>query len=265
MDGRHGNARADVASFHRVRPRLFGIAYRVLGNRADADDVVQDTWVRWQGTDRTVVRDPAAFLATTTTRLAINMKQSASARRVTCIGSSLPDVIDTAADPCRSAEQSDMLEHAAVLLLAKLTPAERAVFVLREAFDYPYRRIAEVLELSEANARQIHKRACAHLSAADRNAVEHHRPAAARRRVPRCCSRGRSRVAGRSARRRRHGSRQRCRGPRCLGAGRARTPRRRGSPTPPRAARANHVSKSIAPMRAPSPGVSSPPSSSVPK
>ena len=73
----------DTASFQRVRPRLFGIAYRVVGNRSDADDIVQDTWIRWQTTDRSKVRDAAAFLATTTMRLAINLTQSARARRVT--------------------------------------------------------------------------------------------------------------------------------------------------------------------------------------
>jgi RNA polymerase sigma-70 factor (ECF subfamily) len=161
----------DVAAFDRVRPRLFGIAYRVLGNRADADEVVQEAWIRWQGTDRAEIRDSDAFLATATTRLAINLKQSARARRVTYVGDWMPEAIDTDADPARSAEQADALERAALVLLAKLTPAERGVYVLREAFDYSFRQIADALGLSEANARQLFRRAGKHLSGADRNAV----------------------------------------------------------------------------------------------
>jgi RNA polymerase sigma-70 factor (ECF subfamily) len=164
-------APADLATFHAVRPRLFGIAYRVLGNRSDADDVVQDAWIRWQRTDRSQVRDAAAFLATTTTRLAINLKQSARSRRVTYIGPSLPETVDTDADPARDAEQCDALERGVGLLLEKLTPAERAVYVLREAFDYPYRDIATVLEMSEPYARQVHRRACKHLDGDSRRTV----------------------------------------------------------------------------------------------
>jgi RNA polymerase sigma-70 factor (ECF subfamily) len=163
---------ADLAAFDEVRPRLFGIAYRVLGNRSDADDVVQDAWIRWQYADRAEVRDAAAFLATTTTRLALNVKQSARARRVTYIGAALPDTVDADADPARDAEHGDALERGMGLLLEKLTPAERAVYVLREAFDYPYRQIAELLALSEANARQLLTRARRRLSG------DHRRPVA---------------------------------------------------------------------------------------
>jgi RNA polymerase sigma-70 factor (ECF subfamily) len=169
--GRIGVAPVDAALFQSVRPRLFGIAYRVLGNRADADDVVQDTWLRWQRTDRSKVRDAAAFLATTTTRLAINLKQSARARRVTYIGPWLPDPVDAEADTTLPAEQGESVELAVLMLLEKLTPAERAVYVLREAFDYPYRQISQVLGLSEANARQLVTRARNHLSGERRNAV----------------------------------------------------------------------------------------------
>jgi RNA polymerase sigma-70 factor (ECF subfamily) len=161
----------DTASFQSIRPRLFGIAYRVLGNPADADDVVQDTWIRWQGTDRTKVRDPAAFLATTTTRLAINHTQSARARRVTYIGPWLPEPADAEADPTLPAEQREALELAVLTLLEKLTPTERAAYVLREAFDYPYRQISKVLELGEANARQLVRRARDDLSNERRNPV----------------------------------------------------------------------------------------------
>lgn len=150
---------ADAASFQSVRPRLFGIAYRVLGSANEADDVVQDAWIRWQHTDRSKVSDAAAFLATTTTRLAINVKQSARARRETHVGPSLPEPADAEADPALAIEQREALELAVQMLLGKLSPAERASYVLREAFDYPYRQISQVLGLGEANARQLATRA----------------------------------------------------------------------------------------------------------
>jgi RNA polymerase sigma-70 factor, ECF subfamily len=155
---------ADAASFQTVRPRLFGIAYRVLGSANEADDVVQDAWIRWQGTDRSKVRDAAAFLAATATRLAINVTQSARARRETRVDPSLHEPADAEADPALAIEQRAALELALRMLLAKLSPAERAAYVLREAFDYPYRQISQVLGLSEANARQLAARARRRLS-----------------------------------------------------------------------------------------------------
>jgi RNA polymerase sigma-70 factor (ECF subfamily) len=162
---------ADAASFQQVRQRLFRIAYRVLGSATDADDVVQDAWIRWHRTDRTEVRDPASFLATTTTRLAINVFQSARARRETHIEPQLIDRLDTQADPLLDAQQGEALELAVGALLQKLSPAERAVYVLREAFDYPYRKISEVLPLSEANARQLITRARRRLADEHRRAI----------------------------------------------------------------------------------------------
>lgn len=153
----------DVSAFEDVRPRLFGIAYRMLGSVAEAEDVVQDAWLRWQGTDRRGVRNPAAFLTTTTTRLAINATTSAHARRETYIGPWLPEPVDTSADPALGAERAEALETAVLLLLEKLGPTERAAYVLREAFGYSYREIADVLDVSEANARQIARRAREHL------------------------------------------------------------------------------------------------------
>jgi RNA polymerase sigma factor (sigma-70 family) len=154
----------DAASFQRVRPRLFGIAYRVLGSANEADDVVLETWIRWQSTDRTQVRDTAAFLATTTLRLAINVAHSAHARRETHIGLWLVERVDAAADPSLDVERGEALESAVCTLVHELSPAERAAYVLREAFDYPYRRISQVLALSEANARQLVTRARRRLS-----------------------------------------------------------------------------------------------------
>jgi RNA polymerase sigma-70 factor (ECF subfamily) len=169
---------ADVQAFHTVRPRLFGIAYRIVGSAADADDVVQDAWIRWQETDRDAVRNAPAFLATATARLAINVIQSARARRESHVGASVPDAIDAGADPVLRVERRDTLEQGALALLEKLSPVERAAYVLREAFDYPYRQIAQVLGLTETNARQLVTRARMHLSSDRRRRVaaeEHER------------------------------------------------------------------------------------------
>ena len=155
---------ADAASFQVVRPRLFGIAYRVLGDATEADDVVQDTWIRWQTTDRSEVRDVPAFLATTTTRLAINVIQSARARHERPVGPQLVEAIDLGTDPSHDVEQREALELALRTLLERLSPIERAAYLLREAFEYPYRKIAAVLELSEVNARQLVTRARRRLS-----------------------------------------------------------------------------------------------------
>jgi RNA polymerase sigma-70 factor (ECF subfamily) len=156
-------SQADAESFTGVRPRLYGIARRVLGNAADADDVVQDAWIRWQGADRGSVRDPVGFLVTTTARLALTAGQSAHARREIAIGPLALDAVEPGDDPFRAAEQEEEVELALRALLEKLSPAERAVYILREGFDYPHRRVAELLGLSEANARQLVTRARARL------------------------------------------------------------------------------------------------------
>jgi RNA polymerase sigma-70 factor (ECF subfamily) len=161
----------EVSSFQTVRPRLFGIASRVLGSAADADDVVQDTWIRWQGADRGAVRDASAFLATSTARLAINVTHSARARRELYLGPRQPEPVDPEADPAIAAEQAESVELALRTLSEKLSPTERAAFVLREAFDYPYRRIGQVLGVTEANARQLATRARLHLSGEPRRPV----------------------------------------------------------------------------------------------
>ena len=160
-----------LAVFGAVRPRLFGIAYRMLGSASEAEDIVQDTWLRWQGTDRSVVEDPPAFLATTTTRLAINTLQSARARRETYIGPWLPEPVDTSADPTLGAERAEALGFAVLVMLERLTPTERAAYVLREAFAYPYDQISEIVQLSEAAARQLVSRARKHLAGERRREV----------------------------------------------------------------------------------------------
>jgi RNA polymerase sigma factor (sigma-70 family) len=153
-----------LSAFLSVRSRLFGIACRMLGSAVEAEDIVQDVWVRWQTADRRLVRDAAAFLATTTTRLAINVMQSARSRRETHIGPWLPEPVDAGADPWSGAERGEALTSGVHLLLEKLTPTERAAYVLREAFDYGYRDIANILRLEEANARQVVTRARQHVA-----------------------------------------------------------------------------------------------------
>ncbi len=161
-----------TAEFVAVRGRLFGIAYRMLGSRSEAEDIVQDVWVRWQKYDRGTVVDPAAFLATTATRLCINALTSARARRETYIGPWLPEPVDTSADPFLGAERGEALELATLMLLERLTPTERAAYVLREAFDYPYAQIGDVLQIQEDNARQLVTRARRHIAAERRAPVD---------------------------------------------------------------------------------------------
>ena len=153
-----------LSAFLSVRPRLFAIAYRMLGSAAQAEEIVQDVWVRWQTTDRSRVRDATAFLVTTAKRLAINVMQSAHARRETCVGDWQPEPVDTSGDPRLAVERQEALACGVQVLLERLTPTERAAYILREAFDYSYRDIATVLRLAEANARQVVTRARQHIA-----------------------------------------------------------------------------------------------------
>ena len=168
-----------VDAFQANRGRLFGIAYRMLGTVADAEDVLQDAWLRWQAIDRDAVREPAAFLSTIVTRLSLTALDSARARREVYVGPWLPEPILTGGDrsptgdPAERAEHAESLSLAVLLLLERLSPAERAAYVLHEAFDYPFRQVAEVLETSEANARQLASRARQHLDR-ERGAVVSH-------------------------------------------------------------------------------------------
>ena len=152
-----------LSAFVPVRPRLFGIAYRMLGSAAEAEDIVQDVWLRWQSMNRSAVENPPAYLATTTTRLCINLSQSARSRRESYVGTWLPEPVDTSSDPTIGAERDEALKLAVLMLLEKLSPTERAAYVLREAFDYPYRQIADILQMEEANVRQLVSRARKHI------------------------------------------------------------------------------------------------------
>jgi RNA polymerase sigma factor (sigma-70 family) len=167
-----------LAAFMSMRPRLFGIAYRMLGSATEAEDVVQDVWVRWQIADRGVVRDAAAFLATTTRRLAINIMQSARVRRETSVEPWQSEPLDLRGDVRLAAERGQALASGVRILLEKLTPTERAAYILREAFDYTYRDIANALKVEEANARQVVTRARQHVADGRRkpaNAAEQRR------------------------------------------------------------------------------------------
>lgn len=170
--GRADDLDGAMAVFTTHRRRLFGIAYRMLGTVADAEDIVQETWIRWQNTDRTGVLEPAAFLATITTRLSINVLQSAHAKRETYIGPWLPEPVNTDDDPALGAEHAEALQFAILLTLEKLTPTERAAYILREAFDYPYPRIAEVISSTVVSARQLVSRARTHLESTRHVTVE---------------------------------------------------------------------------------------------
>jgi RNA polymerase sigma-70 factor (ECF subfamily) len=171
LDAETGEHDDGLSAFAGVRPRLFGIAYRMLGSAAEAEDIVQDVWVRWQSTNRSVVQDPPAFLAKTTTRLCISLVQSAHSRREVYVGEWLPEPVDTAADPTLGAERGEALGFAVLVLLEKLSPKERAAYVLREAFDYSYGQIVDILRTDEANTRQLVSRARKHIADGRRTPV----------------------------------------------------------------------------------------------
>lgn len=141
---------------------MFGIAYRMLGSASEAEDIVQDAWLRWQGVTEPV-DNPGAYLATIVTRLSLTTLDSARVRREQYVGPWVPEPITDAHDPLLGAKHAESLSLAVLLLLERLTPLERAAYVLHEAFDYPYGQVAELLETSEANARQLGSRARAHL------------------------------------------------------------------------------------------------------
>jgi RNA polymerase sigma-70 factor (ECF subfamily) len=154
--------------FETHRPRLFGLAYRMLGSAADAEDTVQDAYLRFSGADHAAVERPGAWLAKVVTNLCLNRLASARARREQYAGPWLPEPVitsDGTLGPLESAEQRDAVSLALLVLLERLTPTERAVYVLREAFAYGHREIAGVLELSEANCRQLYRRAVQRVAA----------------------------------------------------------------------------------------------------
>jgi RNA polymerase sigma-70 factor (ECF subfamily) len=154
-------------SFEPYRRRLLGLAYRMLGSMADAEDAVQDAYVRWHAVDRDSVSDPRAFLMTTTTRICLDMLTSARARREEYVGPWLPEpVVDTAAlAPDSQTELAEDLSIALLLTLDRLSPLERAAFLLHDVFDFSFDEVAKALDRREAACRQLAARARAHVRA----------------------------------------------------------------------------------------------------
>ena len=154
-----------VETFSEYRPLLFSIAYRMLGSATEAEDILQEAYLRWQDASEADVRSPRSYLSTVVTRLCLDELHSARARREVYVGPWLPEPILTSGMPdmTRTSELSESLSIAFLLLLEILSPVERAVFLLREVFDYDYGEIAEIVGKSEANCRQMVSRSKKHL------------------------------------------------------------------------------------------------------
>jgi RNA polymerase sigma-70 factor (ECF subfamily) len=154
-----------AASFEPYRRRLLGLAYRMLGSMTDAEDAVQETYLRWHAADRDNVSDPRGFLMTTTTRICLDMLTSARARREEYVGPWLPDpVLDTATlAPDRRTELAEDLSIALLLTLDRLSPLERAAFLLHDVFDFSFKEVATALDRSEAACRKLATRARTHV------------------------------------------------------------------------------------------------------
>src|ERR1700681_4506754 len=161
-----GGDTARLATFSQYRGLLFSVAYRMLGSVADAEDMLQETFIRWQQAANDEVRSSRAFLVTVITRLCINQLQSARVRREEYVGEWLPEplVTDPGSDPLGVLKVDESLSMAFLLLLERLTSMERAVFLLREVFEYEYAEIANSLAQSETNCRQILRSEKQHIS-----------------------------------------------------------------------------------------------------
>ncbi|MFI7609320.1 RNA polymerase sigma-70 factor [Micromonospora sp. NPDC049366] len=161
--GERPDAATEVFLAH--RNLLFTVAYEMLGSAADAEDVLQETWLRWVGVDPDPVRDPRAYLVRITTRQALIRLRTLRRRREAYVGSWLPEPLLTAPDVAEDVELADNVSMAMLLVLETLAPTERAVFVLREVFDLGYDEIAEAVDKSPTAVRQIAHRARAHVAA----------------------------------------------------------------------------------------------------
>src|SRR5580692_1498704 len=162
---RGGRMDAATGAFAAHRNLLFTVAYEMLGSAADAEDVLQETWLRWAGVDLHTVRDQRAYLVRITTRQALSRLRTLRRRKESYVGPWLPEPLLTAPDVAEDAELADSVSMAMLLVLETLTPTERAVFVLREVFDLGYDEIAEAVGKSPAAVRQIAHRARAHVAA----------------------------------------------------------------------------------------------------
>jgi RNA polymerase sigma-70 factor (ECF subfamily) len=157
------NSALDV--FTEQRPMLFGIAYRMLGSVADAEDILQDAWLKWSSVDVDGLEQPGAYLARTVTNLSINRLKSAAARRETYVGPWLPEPLVTAEDAGSQAEQAEAVSLAMLVVLETLSPLERAVFILNGVFGFSLPEVAGLLDRSESSVRQIAHRARSHVQA----------------------------------------------------------------------------------------------------
>ncbi|MGI5167565.1 RNA polymerase sigma-70 factor [Spirillospora sp. CA-253888] len=155
----------DDEVFQDHRDLLFAVAYRMLGTAADAEDVVQDAWLRWSAADRSAVRDPKGYLVRIAGNLALDRLRSTRAQRETYVGPWLPEPMLTSPDVAEDVELAESVSMAMLVVLETLSPLERAVFVLKEVFGYPYAEIARSLERSEASVRQLGTRARKHVEA----------------------------------------------------------------------------------------------------
>ena len=165
-EGSSGERPLDAACvFDEHQGLLISVAYRVLGSVTDAEDAVQETWLRWSGVDHSAVEDPRAFLVRVTTRLAIDRLRRAKARRESYVGPWLPEPILTRQDLAEDVAMAESVSMAMLVVLETLSPLERAVFVLREVFDFSYAEIAEAVERSEPAVRQAGHRAREHVRA----------------------------------------------------------------------------------------------------
>jgi RNA polymerase sigma-70 factor (TIGR02957 family) len=152
-------------AFVRHRNLLFTVAYEMLGSAADAEDVLQETWLRWADVDRSEVREERAYLLRITTRLSLNRMRTLARRREAYVGPWLPEPLLTSPDVAEDVELADSVSTAMLLVLETLSPTERAVFVLREVFDLPYDEIAVAVDKSPAAVRQVAHRARQHVDA----------------------------------------------------------------------------------------------------
>ena len=198
MDVRSASRTRRTGVYDELRPLLFSIAYRMVGSVGEAEDIVQEAFLRFhrESSEGTVIESPKAWLSTVTTRLAIGHERSARVQRERYVGTWLPEPIltDPEADVAQQVETADSVSLAFLVLLESLTPVERAVFLLREVFDYGYDEIAEIVGKSEDNCRQIAVRARKQVERSGRGSRRHARGGTS-------CPDGSSRPSGRATRR----------------------------------------------------------------
>jgi len=168
-------ARDDTSIFEQARPRLLGLAYRILGSRADAEDAVQDAFIKWQGADRDAIDNPDGWLTTVCARRCIDMLQAAHRTRVDYVGTWLPEPVFTVTADDDARELSSSLSTAFLLMLERLTPKERAAYLLHDILDMPYDDVAKTLDMAEPACRKLISRARQNI---DRDKVRHVTPLA---------------------------------------------------------------------------------------